>query len=222
MALVEDACQAHAAALGNRPVGAFGAAGCFSFYPSKNMHSLEGGMITTADGQLARTLRMLRNQGMEQRYANEIVGANMRLTDVAAAVGREQLRKLPAWTEQRRANAELLDARLTGLRTPPVADRAHHVYHQYTVRVPGNGRWDRDRVQRALAARGVGSAVYYPTPVHRLKPYQGDEGRRPRAWDLPETERASAEVLSLPVYPTLTADELERIVRAANALDGPP
>ena len=123
LAVVEDAAQAHGAALNGRPVGAFGTAGCFSFYPTKNMHSLEGGMITTADAELARTLRLLRNQGMEQRYANEIVGANMRMTDVAAAIGRVQLRQLPEWTEQRRANAKFLDAGdHRAWSTPPVAD----------------------------------------------------------------------------------------------------
>jgi perosamine synthetase len=211
LAVVEDACQAHGAALGGQPVGAFGTVGCFSFYPTKNMHSLEGGMITTDDPQVARTLRLLRNQGMEQRYANEIVGANMRLTDVAAAIGREQLKQLPDWTRQRRANAKFLDSRITALVTPPVADAALHVYHQYTVRVPG----DRDAVQQALAARGVGSAVYYPTPIHRLKPFLTEDGK-PGPWDLPETERAAAEVLSLPVFPSLTSEELERIADAAN------
>src|SRR3954469_18722435 len=137
LAIVEDAAQAHAAALNGTPVGAFGAAGCFSFYPTKNMHSLEGGMVTTADAQLARKLRLLRNQGMEQRYANEIVGANMRMTDVAAAIGRVQLGKLDGWTEQRRANAAYLDERLRGVVVPPVAEGARHVYHQYTVRVSG-------------------------------------------------------------------------------------
>ena len=211
LAVVEDAAQAHAAALGGTPVGAFGTAGCFSFYPTKNMHSLEGGMITTADPELARTLRLLRNQGMEKRYANEIVGANMRMTDVAAAIGREQLRQLPDWTEQRRANAKFLDSRITALVTPPVADAARHVYHQYTVRVPG----DRDAVHRHLLDRGVGNAVYYPTPIHRLKPYLSADGR-PGPWDLPETERAAAEVLSLPVFPSLTSAQLERIADAAN------
>jgi dTDP-4-amino-4,6-dideoxygalactose transaminase len=210
LAVLEDACQAHGAALAGRPVGTFGAAGCFSFYPTKNMHSLEGGMVTTPDAGLARTLRLLRNQGMEQRYANEIAGANMRLTDVAAAVGRVQLARLNEWTEQRRANAKTLDARVTELLTPPVADGARHVYHQYTVRVPE----DRDAVQRALTGADVGSAVYYPTPIHRLKPYLVDE--RP-AWDLPETDRAAAEVLSLPIYPSLTSVELDRIADAANA-----
>lgn len=216
LAVVEDAAQAHAATLHGRPVGTFGAAGCFSFYPTKNMHSLEGGMITTADPDLARQLRLLRNQGMEQRYANEVVGANVRLTDVAAAIGRVQLGKLAGWTAKRRANAKVLDAGIRSLVVPPVADGAQHVYHQYTVRVPGNGRPDRDAVQRSLTGRGVGSAVYYPTPIHRLKPFR-EAGA---GADLPETEKAAAEVLSLPVHPTLTASELDRVVHAVNALGG--
>jgi hypothetical protein len=214
LAMVEDAAQAHGATLHGTPAGAFGVAGCFSFYPTKNMHSLEGGMITTADAELARTLRLLRNQGMEHRYANEIVGLNMRLTDVAAAIGRVQLRQLPEWTEQRRANAKFLDSRITAVVTPPVADAARHVYHQYTVRVRG----DRDAAQNELAARGIGSTVYYPTPIHRLKPFLTADGK-PGPWELPETERAAAEVLSLPVFPSLTPTELERIVEAVNGLE---
>jgi perosamine synthetase len=214
LAVVEDAAQALGAELDGTPVGAFGAAGCFSFYPTKNMHSLEGGMVTTGDAGLARTLRLLRNQGMEQRYANEIVGANMRMTDVAAAIGREQLKQLPAWTEQRRSNAKVLDSAITTLTTPPVADAAKHVYHQYTVRVNG----DRDAAQQVFTDHGIGSAVYYPTPIHRLKPYLGADGK-PGAWHLPETERAAAEVISLPVFPSLTPRELERIAEAANTIE---
>ncbi|MFF4903526.1 DegT/DnrJ/EryC1/StrS family aminotransferase [Streptomyces sp. NPDC001260] len=206
LAVLEDACQAHGATLHGRPVGTFGEAGCFSFYPTKNMHALEGGIISTADPHLARTLRLLRNQGMEQRYENEIVGANMRMTDVAAAVGREQLKQLPAWTERRRANAKVLDTRIAELSIPQEVDGARHVYHQYTVRIPG-GR--RDSVQRDLARQGIGSAVYYPTPIHRLRPYR-DQNSPP----LPETDRAAMEVLSLPVHPTLRQAELERIAQA--------
>jgi dTDP-4-amino-4,6-dideoxygalactose transaminase len=215
LAVIEDAAQAHAAALHGTPVGSFGVAGCFSFYPTKNMHSLEGGMITTADPELARKLRLLRNQGMEQRYQNEIVGANVRLTDVAAAIGRVQLGKLSGWNERRRANAAYLNARLTGVDTPPVALGAKHVYHQYTVRVRG----DRDALQAALTERGVGSAVYYPTPIHRLRPYLTDGGTA--GWHLPETDRAADEVLSLPVFPSLTAAELDRIVEAVNEAVAP-
>jgi dTDP-4-amino-4,6-dideoxygalactose transaminase len=212
LAVVEDAAQAHGATLGGHPVGAFGVIGCFSFYPTKNMHTLEGGMLTTADPGLARTMRLLRNQGMEQRYANEIVGANLRMTDVAAAVGRVQLGRLAGLTAQRQTNAKVLDARLSGVVTPPVADGARHVYHQYTLRVSG-----RDEAQERLREKGVGSSVYYPTPIHRLRPYLGPGGQ-PGSWDLPETDRAAAEVLSIPVYPGLTDEELDRIVDAVNGL----
>ncbi len=212
LAVVEDACQAHGAELDGRKVGSFGAVGTFSFYPTKNMHALEGGMISTDDAQLARTLRLLRNQGMEQRYANEIVGANMRMTDVAAAIGRVQLGRLAEWTDQRRANAARLDATITGVRTPRVAPGARHIYHQYTVRIEA----DRDRAQEHLKAAGVGSAVYYPTPIHRLIPY-ADLGA-----ELPETDRAAAEVLSLPVHPSLTTEELDRVADAVNSLEQMP
>src|SRR6478609_3012250 len=215
-AVVEDACQAHAAALNGTPVGAFGEGGTFSFYPTKNMHALEGGMVTTADAELARTLRLLRNQGMEQRYANEIVGANMRMTDVAAAIGRVQLTQLAEWTEQRRANAAYLDAHITAANVtkPPVAEGARHVYHQYTIRVQG----DREAAMAKLTEAGIGNAVYYPTPIHRLRPFWEPDQKAGRNWDLPETERAAAEVVSLPVHPSLSESDLERIVSAVNEL----
>jgi perosamine synthetase len=228
LAVVEDAAQAHGATWQGTPVGAFGAAGCFSFYPTKNMHTLEGGMVTTADAELARTLRLLRNQGMEQRYANEVVGANMRLTDVAAAIGRVQLGRLEGWTEQRRANAVALSSALKGVVPPPEAEDARHVYHQYTIRVPGDVADGRDALQSALKERGIGSAVYYPTPIHLLAPYRpgfstsiGGPRTRPegnREWDLPETMRAAAEVLSLPVYPGLTEEQLGRVIDTVNDL----
>ena len=220
LALVEDAAQAHAATWAGTQVGAFGEAGCFSFYPTKNMHSLEGGMVSAQDAETARRLRLLRNQGMEQRYANEVVGANMRLTDVAAAIGRVQLGRLGEATEQRRANAARLTAGLTGLDgvlPPGEAPEASHVYHQYTVRVVG-GR--RDAAQEGLKQRGIGTAVYYPTPIHLLAPYRPGyrdlAGRQApnRDWDLPETMRAAEEVLSLPVYPGLSDADLDRIVGA--------
>ncbi|HEU4514802.1 MAG TPA: DegT/DnrJ/EryC1/StrS family aminotransferase [Nocardioidaceae bacterium] len=223
LAVVEDAAQAHAASWQGTPVGAFGTAGCFSFYPTKNMHSLEGGMITTADATVARNLRLLRNQGMEQRYANEIVGANMRLTDVAAAIGRVQLGRLEPWTEHRRANAVALSAGLKGVTPPPEAEGARHVYHQYTVRVPAGFR---DAMLTGLKERGVGSAVYYPTPIHLLKPYVPGftdlAGQQPpnRDWDLPETMKAADEVLSLPVYPGLTEEDLSRVIDAVNEVAG--
>jgi len=214
LAVVEDAAQAHGAQVEGRFVGGMGTAGCFSFYPTKNMHTLEGGMVTTADAELARTVRLLRNQGMEHRYANEIVGMNARLTDVAAAIGRCQLRRLERCTEQRRANAAQFDARLRGVRGPHVPAGFRHVYHQYTVRV----RHGRDQLQAGLADRKIGSAVYYPTPIHRLKPYLAEDGRPSPRWELPETDRAAAEVLSLPVYPALSPNDISRIVDGVNEL----
>ncbi len=204
LAVIEDAAQAVAAALNGVPVGAFGLTACFSFYPTKNMTTLEGGMVVTPDPTVARTLRLLRNQGMEARYANEIVGFNARMTDVQAAIGRVQLTKLAGWTETRQRNAERLSAGITAVATPRVAAGATHVYHQYTVRAP-----ERDALAAKLAERGVGSGVYYPTPIHRLPSFG-------LSLDLPETERAAAQVLSLPVHPALSESDLDQIVAAVN------
>lgn len=206
--LVEDAAQAHLASLDGRLVGTFGIAGCFSFYPTKNMTSGEGGMVVTADADLARRMRLLRNQGQEIRYHNEVVGLNNRMTDIHAAIGRVQLRKLSGWTRRRQENAAFLDAGIRGVVTPSVAVGATHVYHQYTIRVVGH---DRDAFAAALADHGVGSGVYYPVPVHRLTSFG-------RTVDLPETEAAAREVLSLPVHPALSEADLESIVTAVNAV----
>jgi dTDP-4-amino-4,6-dideoxygalactose transaminase len=208
--MLEDAAQAHLATYRGQSVGTFGIAGAFSFYPTKNMTSGEGGMVTTADPALARTIRLLRNQGMEQRYANEVAGFNMRMTDIHAAIGRVQLRSLPAWNEARQRNAAFLDAglaELEGVETPFSAPGVTHVYHQYTLRVD---RGRRDQVVDDLGGRGIGCGVYYPTPVHSLPAYDLDI-------DLPETDRAAADVVSLPVHPGVWPDDLERIVGGVNA-----
>ncbi|MGZ4615347.1 MAG: DegT/DnrJ/EryC1/StrS family aminotransferase [Actinomycetes bacterium] len=204
LAVIEDAAQAHAASLNGRNVGEFGLTACFSFYPTKNMTTGEGGLIVTPSAEIARTLRLLRNQGMERRYENEIVGFNTRMTDIAAAIGRVQLTRLAGWTAARQHNAKLLDATLESVVTPPVAAGAVHVYHQYTVRSQ-----DRDALQQRLTDNGVGSGVYYPTPIHRL-PSFGLE------LDLPETERAAREVLSLPVHPALTDQDLEIVAKTVD------
>lgn len=206
--IYEDAAQAHAASVDGIPVGAWGVAGSFSFYPTKNMMSGEGGMITTGSEQLERQARMLRNQGMERRYENEVIGFNMRMTDIHAAIGRVQLAKLAGWTAKRQANAAFFNENLTGVVTPPTAPGAVHVYHQYTVRIVDH---DRDAFAEELSKRGVGNGVYYPTPIHRLPSFGLD-------LDLPVTERVAGEVLSLPVYPSLTDDELATIVETVNAV----
>lgn len=205
VAIVEDAAQAHAAALDGRSVGEFGHTACFSFYPTKNMTTGEGGLVVTPSAETARRLRLLRNQGMERRYENELVGFNVRMTDIAAAIGRVQLTRLAGWTADRARNAAHLTGRLETVTTPSVAPGATHVYHQYTVRSA-----ERDALQQRLRERGVGSGVYYPTPIHRLPSFDLE-------LDLPETAKAAREVLSLPVHPALSPADLEAIVAAVNA-----
>lgn len=213
VALYEDGAQAHGAALDGRPVGTFGVFAMFSLYPTKNMTSGEGGLIVSADASIVRTSRLLRNQGMEQQYQNEIVGFNARMSDIHAAIGRVQLRRVGAWTAARRRNAAYFDANLRGVVVPAVAPGAEHVYHQYTIRVPD----DRNGFVTALKEEhGVGSGVYYPVPAHRLPSLAGFA---PHA-ELPQTDRAAREVVSLPVYPSLSEDDLERIVIAVNAVVG--
>ncbi|MDR2454106.1 MAG: DegT/DnrJ/EryC1/StrS family aminotransferase [Bifidobacteriaceae bacterium] len=211
IALYEDAAQAHGAALDGRPAGSWGVFAMFSLYPTKNMTSGEGGMVACASGGVARAVRLLRNQGMERQYANEVVGLNERMTDIHAAIGREQLKKLAAWTARRQANAAFLSANLEGVVAPPVRPGATHVYHQYPIRVGA----DRDAMVRALRQEHqVGSGVYYPIPNHRLPSLAVFA---PQA-DLPETARAAAEVISLPVHPALTQADLDRIAGAVNAV----
>lgn len=210
--IFEDAAQAHGASIYGQSVGSFASFGAFSFYPTKNMTAGEGGMVTTANPELARQVRLLRNQGMETRYANEVVGFNNRMTDIHAAIGRVQLRKLQGWTQARQSNARYFDENIEGVIPPSVASGAVHVYHQYTVRIPDH---DRDQFMKALKDEWqVGSGVYYPCPVHRLDSLASIAP----GVELPVTEKTSGEVLSLPVHPALTTAELDRIVTAVNSV----
>jgi len=205
--LFEDASQAHAAHTPSGPVGTLGDFAVFSFYPTKNMTAGEGGMVVT---EAASIVRCLRNQGMLVQYQNEMVGLNNRMTDIHAAIGRVQLSRLAGWTRARQRNAAFLTEHLHGVQTPTVRPGHSHVFHQYTVRIPEG----RDRFRQALADEfGVESGVYYPTPVHRLPSM-----RRFADVELPETDRAAAEVLSLPVHPHLSQRDLEMIVTGVNRL----
>jgi len=207
--VIEDACQSHGADYMGRRVGSFGI-GTFSFYPTKNMTSAEGGMITCDDDYLEAHCRMIRQHGMRQRYFHDELGFNYRMTDIQAAIGLEQLKKLAARNEQRRKNASYLNKNLQGVITPITPQGCTHVFHQYTVRVPG-GR--RDALRSYLQEHGVGSEVYYPVPVHRQKFYVEELGYRQA---FPEAERAAQEVLSLPVHPGLSQADLETIVARVN------
>jgi dTDP-4-amino-4,6-dideoxygalactose transaminase len=207
--LIEDAAQGHLASLNGRNSGEFGIVASFSFYPTKNMTAGEGGMVVTDNAEVARMLRLLRNQGQEIRYQNEVIGFNTRMTDIHAAIGRVQLAKLPGWTKQRQENAAYLDANLKGVVTPFLAPGTTHSYHQYTVRIPGGDATKRDAFMAKIGERGVGSGVYYPTPIHRLPSFKLD-------LNLPETELVIKECVSLPVHPSLTKDELKTIVEVVN------
>lgn len=205
LAVIEDAAQAHAARYAGRPVGSF-ATGCFSFYPTKNMTSGEGGMVTTADPALAERLRMLRQHGMNRQYFHESLGYNLRLTDLQAAVGLAQLPKLAGWTAARQANAAYYSARLPADVAPATRSGSEHVFHQYTLRVPG----DRERAVALLAERGVQARVYYPLCIHQ-QPLYRQLGYTDR---LPQAEAAAHSVLSIPVHPALTAAERAQVAEA--------
>ena len=201
--LLEDAAQAHLATFQSKPVGTFGTS-AFSFYPTKNMTSGEGGMIVTSDSDIARKSKLLRNQGMEKRYENEIVGFNNRMTDIHAAIGRVQLTSLAERTEKRKENANFFNKNLTTVSTPFIHPEAEHVFHQYTVRTP-----DRDSLIDLLTKEEIGHGIYYPIPVHELPSFA-------KEFDLPNTRIAAEEVLSLPVHPFLTEEEKSRIVEVIN------
>ncbi len=204
--LVEDAAQAHAATLDGVPAGAWGDLAAFSFYATKNLSTGEGGMVVSNDEKVSRRIRLLRNQGMERQYENEIAGLNNRMTDLAAAIGRVGLPGLAASNERRRLVAARYDGGLVGVEVPHVPEGSHHVYHQYTVRTP-----DRDRVLEGLTERGVEARVFYPTPIHRLPAYDAGD-------HLPETEAAAAEVLSLPVRPSMSDAEVEHVIASVAAV----
>jgi perosamine synthetase len=217
LALVEDAAQAHGATVGDRAVGSFGT-GCFSLYATKNVTSGEGGIVTTNDDDTADDLRLLRNLGMRSRYEYERVGHNYRLSEVHAAIALPQLRRLADANARRRANAARLDeglADLPGLVTPCIPPGRTHAFHQYTVRVTGEARIDRDTLRARLTARGIGSGVYYPHAVFDHECYRSHPGVV--APDAPEARRAAREVLSLPVHPSLSATDLEAVIQAVRA-----
>jgi len=206
--VIEDAAQAHLSATAGRRAGSMGRFGAFSFYPTKNMTTGEGGMITTSDSDLAEKARMLRNQGMSTRYEHELIGLNERMTEIEGAIGLAQLRKLEEWTKRRRDIAEIyrqhLDARL-GL--PLEREDAYHVYHQFTLTPP-----DRQPVIAALEESQIGYGIYYAKATHQQNPYVGP------AYQLPVTEELTRRVVSIPIRPDLEDHEIGRIIETLNGL----
>ncbi|MDQ2902911.1 MAG: DegT/DnrJ/EryC1/StrS family aminotransferase [Chloroflexota bacterium] len=228
LAIIEDACQAHAASIDGKPVGSFGT-GCFSFYATKNITTGEGGMVTTDDPVIAERVRLLRHHGQKERYCHVTLGHNLRMTEMQAALGLVQLEKLERFTRQRIANAAFLTERLrASLQTPIVRPGYRHVYHQYTIRVPEQ----RDEWMLKLRDRGIATAVHYPRAVHQqpfYREYAGkiafskapataNGGQATIDVSLPVTELAVKQVLSLPVHPGLSEADLATIVQEVGVL----
>lgn len=207
--VIEDACQSHGAEYKGRKVGSFGT-GTFSFYPTKNITSGEGGMITTNAPAIDDKCRVIRQHGMRKRYYHDELGYNFRMSDIHAAIGLAQLKKLAKFNAQRQANAKFMSENLKGVIPPFVPEGQTHVFHQYTVRVPDR---KRDALRAYLNEHGIGSEVYYPVPIHKQTFYLNDLGYKD---SLPDTEKAALEVLSLPVHPGLSSADLETIVSTIN------
>lgn len=210
LALIEDACQAHGATVDGTPVGGFGA-GCFSFYPTKNMTTGEGGIVTTNDPEIAESVRLWRSHGQKQRYVHVALGYNLRMNDIQGALGVVQVKKLADFNERRIQNAAYLTERLKAyVQTPVVRPGHRHVYHQYTIQARG----DRDQWIAQLNERGVGTGVHYPRPIHK-QPYYVEQGFDT---SLPVSEAAAQQVISLPIHPALTQDDLDRVAQEVIAL----
>lgn len=210
--VIEDCAQAHGAEIGGRKTGTFGDLAAFSFYPTKNLGALgDGGALATNDGELAERARLLREYGWRERYISALPGLNSRLDTLQAAILRVKLRYLDAENERRRALARLYTELLsdTALRLPIERGDVRHVYHQYVIRTPR-----RDALQAHLREQGIGALIHYPAPVHRQPAYAG---RLPSVGDLPETEAAASEILSLPMFAELSAAQARRVAAACAA-----
>ena len=207
--VIEDACQAHGAELRGRRAGSIGDLGCFSFYPGKNLGACgEGGMVVTANEEYARRVRMLRDWGQSRKYCHELLGFNFRLEGMQGALLRVKLRHLDDWTEARRVRAARYAGALEGadVITPIESPETRHVYHVYAIRTS-----DRPALQQALERDGIQTNIHYPIPVH-LQPAHADLGYKPD--DFPVSEQAAREVLSLPMYPELPLEWLDRVADA--------
>jgi dTDP-4-amino-4,6-dideoxygalactose transaminase len=207
--VIEDACQAHGASYKGRTAGSIGDVGCFSFYPGKNLGACgEAGACVTNNSDLQGKMAMLRDHGQARKYYHSVVGWNGRMDGIQGAILSIKLKHLPAWTESRRANAQLYTQALThvrGVLTPKQAADRRHVYHLYVLRTN-----NRDQVLKTLADKGVQCGIHYPVPLHLQDAYKSlgiPQG------SLPIAERCAKEIISLPMFPELTPDQISRVVR---------
>ena len=207
--IIGDACQAHGATYDGNMIGSFGDVECFSFYPTKNMTTGEGGMVTTNSDEIVELIISLRNHGREKTkwgYEHGRLGYNYRMTDIGAAIGLEQLKKLPKNVQMRQNNADYYDRHLFNVEIPYVIPKARHAYHQYTIKSD-----NRDVLTQHLKKNEIGYGIYYPQPLHTYKHLQKYAHK-----DLKISEKLGSEVVSLPVHPALTRDELEKVVDVIN------
>ena len=206
LGIVEDAAQAIGASQNGTKAGCFGDCGCFSFYPTKNLNAFgDGGLVVTSSETLSEKLKILRNHGQNPTYFYRIIGGNFRLDSIQAAVLDVKLKYLDDWNDKRRQNAAIYDKMLADspVSTPKIEPGNQSIYHQYTITAP-----DRDRLHKFLAEKQIGSAVFYPKPLHMQDCFK-DLGYK--NGDLPVAERLCSEVLSLPIYPELTAEQIEHV-----------
>jgi perosamine synthetase len=216
LTVVEDAAQAHGARYRGKPAGSFADLACWSFYASKNMTTGEGGMITTDSDEFAERLLYMRTHGETGEYFATMIGGNFRMPEVEAAIGRVQLRKLPLFLKMRRRNAEGLLSRLEGLnwlQLPAVPRGYEHSWYLFTIRLREADAKRRDRIVIELRERGIGATVYYPTPIHDMPFYRGFCRQR-----LPNTEKAAKQVLSLPVHPGVTMEQIDHIASSVKKM----
>jgi perosamine synthetase len=209
--LIEDCAQAHGAAYKGKRAGSFGKAGIFSFYPTKNMTTSEGGIVVTDDEKVCEQVRLMRNHGMPSEYEHTVLGYNYRMTNISAAIGLGQLEKLDGFIEARRSNARYLDAHLGGLpgiKTPHVpSEDYYHVYNQYTIRALA----DREGLMKTLKESQIGHKIFYPTLIPHQPLYRE---RHIEKGDYATATRLAKEVLSIPVHPALKEEDLKRIVES--------
>lgn len=211
---IEDCAQAHGAKYKGKQVGTFGDVGCFSFYPTKNMTTGEGGLVTCSDDIIAEKIRRLINHGQKEKYLHTEIGYNYRLTNMGAAIGRVQLRKLDEMNQKRQDNATFYTSYINrkGIVCPVIRDSCTHVFHQYAIRVTTETGMTRDQFAEMLLKHGVGTAIHYPIPVHEQPVYKG----KINGSSCPVSQQLAQEILSLPVYPSLTIKEREQVCKAIN------
>ena len=220
LVVIEDACQAHGAEYHGKKAGHLGDSACFSFYATKNMTTGEGGMVVTDDAKVAERARLLRDHGQAHKYEHVLLGYNLRMTEIAAAIGLVQLRKLEGWVQRRRENAKALTkglAGIDGLVPPAEGNWMVHAYYQYVVRAEPSFPLSRDEIVQTLTDDGVGSRASYPMPLYKQEALKGLRlrGRCPVAEDV------VTRLFELPVHPGVSPADLETVVEAVNRLSTP-